>query len=96
MPELHPEAPKTTVSEGLAQGPYMATRAGVKYMTLQIKGVDSTNVPHSPTPNPKNKPYFSISVAKTFKTNTFGEPVVSRLMARKYIKTGLIADYEIT
>src|SRR6218665_2448982 len=33
--ELHAEAPQATVSEGLAQGPYLPARAGVKPMTLQ-------------------------------------------------------------
>src|SRR6218665_2755719 len=37
-----------TVSEGLAQGPYVAARAGVEPMTLQTKGVGSTNAPHTP------------------------------------------------
>ena len=50
MPKFHVEAPKATVSEGLAQGPYMyvAARAGVKLMTIRTKGVDSTNAPHTP------------------------------------------------
>jgi len=43
VPEFHPEAPQATVSEGLAQGPYVAARAGVEPMTLRTKGVDSTN-----------------------------------------------------
>jgi len=30
VPEIHAEAPWTTVSEGLAQGPYTAARAGVE------------------------------------------------------------------
>ena len=46
--EFHTEAPQATVSEGLAQGPYMAARAGVEPMILQTKGVDSTNAPHTP------------------------------------------------
>ena len=36
------------MSEGLAQGPYVVARAGVKPMTLQTKGVDSTKAPHVP------------------------------------------------
>ena len=43
MPEFHVEAPQATVSEGLAQGPYVAARAGVEPMTLRTKGVDSTS-----------------------------------------------------
>src|SRR6218665_120444 len=30
VPEFHAEAPQATVSEGLAQGPYVAARAGVE------------------------------------------------------------------
>ena len=48
MPEFHSEAPQATASEGFAQGPYVAARAGVEPMTLRTKGVDSTNAPHTP------------------------------------------------
>ena len=34
-----------SVSEGLAQGPYMAARAGFEPTTLRSKGVVSTNAP---------------------------------------------------
>ena len=47
MPEFHAEAPQTTVSEGLAEGPYVAARAGVEPMTLRTKDVYSTNAPLS-------------------------------------------------
>jgi len=40
VPEFHAEAPQATVSEGLAQGPYVAARAGAEPMTLRTKGVD--------------------------------------------------------
>ena len=43
--EFHAEAPQATVSEGLAQGPYVAARAGFDPMTLRTKGVDTTNGP---------------------------------------------------
>ena len=43
--EFYTEAPHATASEGLAQGPYLAARAGFEPMTLQTKGVESTNVP---------------------------------------------------
>ena len=46
---LHAEVLQTTVSEGLAQGPYMAARAGFEPMTLRLKGIDSTNAPPRPT-----------------------------------------------
>ena len=36
------------MSKGLAQGPYVAARAGVEPMTLRTKVVDSTNAPHTP------------------------------------------------
>src|SRR6218665_2114541 len=48
VPEFYAETPQATASEGLAQGPYMAARAGVKPMTLRTKHVDSTNAPHTP------------------------------------------------
>ena len=44
MLKFHAEAPQATVSEGLAQGPYVAARAGVEPLTLLTKGVDSTHV----------------------------------------------------
>jgi len=47
MPEFH--VPQATVSEGLAQAPYVVARVGVKPTTLQTTGVDSTNarpMPH--------------------------------------------------
>src|SRR6218665_2101710 len=48
-PEFHAKAPQTTVSEGLAQGLYVAARAGVQPMTIRTKGVDSTKAPPRPT-----------------------------------------------
>ena len=47
--EFHTEASQTTVSEGLAQGPYVAARAGFEPATLQTKGVEPTNEPPCPT-----------------------------------------------
>src|SRR6218665_447425 len=47
VPEFHAEAPQATVSEILDQGPYLASRAGVEPITLRMKGVDSTNAPHT-------------------------------------------------
>ena len=41
--EFHAKAPQATVSEGLAQGPYVAARVGVEPMTLRTKGADSIN-----------------------------------------------------
>ena len=41
MSEFHAEAPQASVSEGLAQGPYVMARAGFEPMTLQ------TNLPVS-------------------------------------------------
>jgi len=49
MPEFHAEAPQATVSEGLAQGPYVAARAGVEPTTLRLKASDSINAPPRPT-----------------------------------------------
>jgi len=46
--EFHAEVPEATVSEGLAQGPYVEVRAGVEPMTLRTKGVESTNESQRP------------------------------------------------
>ena len=43
--EFHVEALQAIASEGLAQGPYMAARAGFKTTTLRTKGDESTNEP---------------------------------------------------
>src|SRR6218665_2579379 len=56
---LHAEALQATVSEGLAQGPYVVARAGFKPTTLRLKGIDSTNVPSRPT-------YYTYAVCISF------------------------------
>ena len=43
--EFHTEAPQATASEGLAQGPYVATGAGFEPTTLLTIGIESTNEP---------------------------------------------------
>src|SRR6218665_938783 len=48
VPEFHAVTPQAIVSEGLAQGPYAAARAGVEPMTRRTKCADSTNAPHTP------------------------------------------------
>ena len=48
---LHAEALQTTVSEGLAQGPYMVARAGFDLSTLRSIGVVSANAPPCPSMN---------------------------------------------
>ena len=48
MPEYHTEAPQATVSEGVAQAPFVAARAGIEPMTFLTKGVDSTKAPSRP------------------------------------------------
>src|SRR6218665_2866790 len=53
---LHAEALWATVSEGLAQGPYVADRAGFEQATLRLNVVDSTNAPPRPTCIHKVKP----------------------------------------
>ena len=45
--EFHTEAPQAT--ERLAQGPYMAARAGFEPTTLRMKGNESSNEPPHPT-----------------------------------------------
>src|SRR6218665_2956156 len=46
-----------TVGKGLAQGPYMAARAGVEPTTLRLKAIDSTKAP--PCPNTMHHPLYS-------------------------------------
>ena len=58
MPEFHAEAPQATVSEELAQGPYVAAREGVEPMTLRTKGADSTNaLPMPQCTSPFKQPF---------------------------------------
>ena len=45
MSEFLAEAPQATESEGLAQGPCVAARAGFESVTLQTKGDELTNEP---------------------------------------------------
>ena len=47
--EFHAEAPQATAGKGLAQGPYVAARAGFEPMTLRTKGDECTNEPRHPT-----------------------------------------------
>ena len=49
LSEFHAEAPQATTSDGLAQGPYVAAKAGFEPATLWTKGVESTNEPPRPT-----------------------------------------------
>ena len=49
MSEFQAEVAQATVSEGLAQGPYVAARAGFEPTTLRTKGDESTNEPSYPT-----------------------------------------------
>src|SRR6218665_531693 len=43
--EFHAEAPQATASEGLAQDPYVAARAGFEPTTIWSTDIDSTNEP---------------------------------------------------
>ena len=43
--EFHAEAPQAIASEGLAQGPYVAARAGFEPRILWTKCVEYTNEP---------------------------------------------------
>ena len=47
--KFHAEAPQPNASEGLAEGPYVAARAGFEPATLRTKGVQSTNEPQRPS-----------------------------------------------
>src|SRR6218665_2266410 len=46
--EFHAEAPQATAGKGLAQGPYVAARAGVEPTTLRLKVIVSTKAPPCP------------------------------------------------
>jgi len=46
----HDEALQATASEGLAQGPYVAVRAGFEAAIIRSKGIDSINA----SPRPKS------------------------------------------
>src|SRR6218665_1374956 len=50
LPEFHAKAPQAIASEGLDQGPYVATIAEFEPATLRTKGVESTSAPPRPTP----------------------------------------------
>src|SRR6218665_890737 len=73
VPEFHAEAPQATVSEGLAQGPYVAARAGVEPMTLRTKGLDSTNAP--PTPHNIDIIHGSIRMSRVVPLNQNSAPL---------------------
>src|SRR6218665_3768074 len=61
---LHVEALQAIVSEGLAQGLYVAARAKSEPWTVQSKGIDSTNAPSRTT---SSMPCIAKRYAKTFK-----------------------------
>ena len=43
--EFHAEAHRQTTNKGLAQGPYVAARAGVEPTTVRLRVIDLTNAP---------------------------------------------------
>src|SRR6218665_1971118 len=49
LSELHAEANRQLFSKGLAQGPYVAARAGIEPTTLRLRVIDLTNTPPRPT-----------------------------------------------
>ena len=58
--EFRAEMPRATVSERLAQGPYVVARAGFDSATLQMKGVKSTDEPPRPTALSKDDKSFHL------------------------------------
>src|SRR6218665_2518128 len=62
--EIHAEAPQVTASEGLAQGPYVAARAGFEPMTLETKGDESTNEPPRPTLKYRKRMQYALRILK--------------------------------
>src|SRR6218665_141083 len=57
---------QATANKGLAQGPYMAARAGVEPTTLRLRVIASTNAPPCPT---KIKGWNYKSQQKTYLRN---------------------------
>src|SRR6218665_3155113 len=47
--EFHSRSAQATAGKGLAQGSYMAARAGVEPTTLRLKAIDSSKAPPCPT-----------------------------------------------
>ena len=47
--DFYSETLQATVSEGIAQGPYVAARAGFEPTTLRSKGIDSAKAPPRPS-----------------------------------------------
>ena len=63
MSEFHAKAPQPTASaiEGLAQGPYVAARAGFEPTTLRSTAIDSTNEPTRPQRATTSNQYHLLS-----------------------------------
>src|SRR6218665_2758391 len=70
LPEFHAEAPQTTASEGLVQGPYFAARAEFKPMTLRTIGVESTNEPPRSTQVLRQCVYVGVSLYLEHRSNS--------------------------
>ena len=73
--EFRVEVPQAIVSEGLAQGPYVAVRAEFEPTTLWSKGIDSTNAPLHPTIQQVNH-WTLITYPQYWCSESYGSKVV--------------------
>src|SRR6218665_577062 len=63
---------QATTSEGLAQGPYLATRMGFEPATFRIEGTDNPTEPPRPFINSLSVEYFFLKVKGwLLKTNLY-------------------------
>src|SRR6218665_1323033 len=74
---LHAEELQATASEGLAQGPYVATIVGFEPTTLRSKGINST-VPHA---------YVSVDLLLSFLCDSLFELTWGTSVSAHMLKT---------
>src|SRR6218665_2245718 len=72
--ESHSTVLQVTASEGLAQGPYVAARAGFEPATLLSNGIDSNNAPPRPT-----YVYMCVCIHNMYAMNIYAHAGMKRL-----------------
>ena len=73
---LHAEALQAPVSEGLAQGPYVATRVGFEPANLRTEGTEHTTKPPRPTYRVTIITTVSVTIISTSTTGTDNNIVI--------------------
>src|SRR6218665_2282091 len=79
------------VSEGLAQGPYLAARAGFEPTTLRSKGVVYTNAPPRPTNRPASvcqPPFMSVQASRRIRRALWSMQLYNRPLNRHFSLLG--------